>query len=90
MAITTKASNPERPDWAHKVVSAKGVAVFVFLAVLVAGVWSWRTLPVDAFPDITPPLVQVFTVTDGLSPQEVERYVTFPVETAMSGLPGLE
>ena len=90
MAITTKASNPVRPDWAHKIVSAKGLALFAFLAVLVAGVWSWRTLPVDAFPDITPPLVQVFTVTDGLSPQEVERYVTFPVETAMSGLPGLE
>ena len=90
MAITTKASNPVRPGWAHKIVSAKGLALFAFLAVLVAGVWSWRTLPVDAFPDITPPLVQVFTVTDGLSPQEVERYVTFPVETAMSGLPGLE
>ncbi|WP_306015432.1 efflux RND transporter permease subunit [Oceanicaulis sp. MMSF_3324] len=90
MAITTKASNPERLGWAHKIVSAKGLALFAFLAVLVAGVWSWRTLPVDAFPDITPPLVQVFTVTDGLSPQEVERYVTFPVETAMSGLPGLD
>ena len=90
MAITTKASNPVRPGWAHKIVSAKGLALFAFLAVLVAGVWSWRTLPVDAFPDITPPLVQVFTVTDGLSPQEVERYVTFPVETAMSGLPGLK
>jgi cobalt-zinc-cadmium resistance protein CzcA len=57
--------------------------------VLAAGVWAWRTTPVDAFPDITPPLVQVFTTTDGLSPQEVERYVTFPVETVMSGLPGV-
>jgi len=90
MAIITKESNPVRPGWAHKIVSAKGLALFAFLAVLAAGVWSWRTLPVDAFPDMTPPLVQVFTVTDGLSPQEVERYVTFPVETAMSGLPGLE
>jgi cobalt-zinc-cadmium resistance protein CzcA len=90
MAITTSVSGAARRSWADRIVSARGFAVIAFVAVFLAGGWSWRTLPVDAFPDITPPLVQVFTVTDGLSPQEVERYVTFPVETAMSGLPGLE
>ena len=62
------------------------------LGVLVAamGFRSYQGLPVDAFPDVSPNLVQVFTETEGLSPEDVEKYVTFPVETAMSGLPGLE
>lgn len=58
--------------------------------VLAAGYYSYKQLPVDAFPDVTPNLVQVFTETEGLAPEEVEKYVTFPVETAMSGLPGLK
>lgn len=62
------------------------------LAVLVmaAGWFSYRQLPIDAFPDVSPSLVQVFTVTEGLAPEEVERYVTYPVETSMNGLPGVE
>ena len=62
------------------------------LAVLImaAGWYSYRQLPVDAFPDVSPSLVQVFTVTEGLAPEEVERYVTYPVETSMNGLPGVE
>ena len=58
--------------------------------VLVAGVFSYRNLPVDAFPDVTPALVQVFTETEGLAPEEVEKYVTYPVEVAMNGLPNLK
>lgn len=59
------------------------------LLVLAAGWFSYRSLPVDAFPDVTPALVQVFTETEGLAPEEVEKYVTYPVETAMNGLPNL-
>ncbi len=55
-----------------------------------AGVWSYLRLPVDAYPDISPALVQVFTETEGLAPEEVEQLVTYPVEVAMNGLPGLE
>ena len=44
----------------------------------------------DAFPDVTPVLVQVFTETEGLAPEEVEKYVTYPVEVAMNGLPDLK
>lgn len=55
-----------------------------------AGFYSYRRLPVDAFPDVSPNLVQVFTVTEGLAPQEIEKYVTYPVEAAMTGLPGVE
>ena len=59
------------------------------LLIAVAGLQSYRGLPVDAFPDVSPNLVQVFTTTEGISPEDVEKYVTFPVETAMNGLPGL-
>ena len=62
----------------------------VGVGVLIAGFWAYRDLPVDAFPDVSPALVQVFTETDGLAPEEVERYVTYPVEVAMAGLPGLK
>jgi cobalt-zinc-cadmium resistance protein CzcA len=55
----------------------------------VAGFRSYQSLPVDAFPDVSPNLVQIFTVTEGFSPEDVEKYVTFPVEAAMNGLPGL-
>lgn len=58
--------------------------------VLAAGWFSYTQLPVDAFPDVTPTLVQVFTETEGLAPEEVEKFVTYPVETAMNGLPNLK
>ncbi len=58
--------------------------------VLAGGYASYLKLPVDAFPDVTPALVQVFTETEGLAPEEVERYVTYPVEVAMNGLPDLK
>lgn len=62
------------------------------LAVLLmaAGYYSYRELPVDAFPDVSPNLVQVFTVTEGLAPEEIETYVTYPIEIAMNGLPGID
>ena len=66
--------------------------LIIVMGVLVMGTgyYSYRQLPVDAFPDVTPALVQVFTLTEGLAPEEVERYVTYPVEVAMNGLPDLE
>ncbi len=65
--------------------------MMVFMGlVLVAGYVSYLKLPVDAFPDVTPALVQVFTETEGLAPEEVEKYVTYPVEVAMNGLPNLK
>lgn len=60
------------------------------LLVLCAGWLSYNKLPVDAFPDVTPALVQVFTETEGLAPEEVEKYITYPVEVAMNGLPNLK
>ena len=60
------------------------------ILVLAAGYRSYQALPVDAFPDVSPNLVQVFTITEGLAPEEIEMYVTYPVEAAMTGLPGIE
>ena len=62
----------------------------VALVVMIAGYLSYQKLPIDAFPDVSPNLVQVFTITEGLAPEEIEKYVTFPVETAMNGLPGIQ
>ena len=64
--------------------------VIAFVVICVLGKWSYDRLPIDAFPDVTPSLVQVFTVTEGLAPEEVEQLVTYPVETSMNGLPDVE
>ncbi len=60
------------------------------IIVMASGYLSYKELPIDAFPDVSPVLVQVFTQTEGLAPEEIEKYVTYPVETAMNGLPNLE
>ncbi len=70
--------------------SARLIAIALLIISVGGGIYAFNKLPVDAFPDVSPSLVQVFTETEGLAPEEVERYVTFPVETAMSGLPKLE
>ncbi len=64
--------------------------VLLMAAVIGGGLWSWQRLTVDAVPDVSPTLVQVFTVTEGLAPQEVESFVSYPVERAMTGMPGVE
>ena len=53
------------------------------------GIWNFNRLPIDAVPDITNVQVQVNTEAPGFSPLEAEQRITFPVETAISGLPGL-
>lgn len=60
------------------------------LVLIVWGVMSWQRLNLDAVPDITTNQVSINTETGGMGPQEVERLVTFPIETAMAGLPGVE
>jgi len=63
----------------------------VALACLIAagGIYSFRTIAIDAFPDVTTVLVQVVTEAQGLSPAEIERFVTFPLELQLTGAPGL-
>ena len=54
-----------------------------------AGVLAFQSLPIDAYPDVTNIQVQVLTEAPGLSPVEVERFITYPLELQMTGLPGL-
>ncbi|MBD3335543.1 MAG: CusA/CzcA family heavy metal efflux RND transporter [Candidatus Eisenbacteria bacterium] len=54
---------------------------------VVLGIVSWQRLPIDAFPDVTNQQVMILTEAEGLAPVDVERQVTFPIETVMGGLP---
>ncbi|MDP3655929.1 MAG: CusA/CzcA family heavy metal efflux RND transporter [Brevundimonas sp.] len=65
------------------------VMALVILACAV-GVWSFQRLPIDATPDITNVQVQINTEAPGFSPLESEQRITFPVETAVAGVPGLQ
>jgi cobalt-zinc-cadmium resistance protein CzcA len=65
------------------------LAILFSLILVGTGLYSLHHLQIDAFPDTTPVQVQVNTVVPALSPLEVEQQVTFPVEQAITGLPGL-
>jgi len=65
------------------------IVVVVALALLAFGLQAARKLSVDAFPDVTNVQVQIATEAPGRSPEEVERFVTVPLEISMTGLPGL-
>ena len=58
-------------------------------ALIIVGVWSALKLPIDAVPDITNPQVQINTAVAALAPEEVERLITFPIESEMAGLPDM-
>jgi heavy metal efflux system protein len=75
---------------ARLVIRAPVLTVLGVLVLVIAGVRSILTLPVDAVPDLTGAQVQVLTSAPGLSPVEVERLVTRPVEIAMTGIPRVE
>jgi cobalt-zinc-cadmium resistance protein CzcA len=70
-------------------VRRRGVVLAVWVAVLGGALVSIPKLSIDAVPDVTNTQVSVMTSAAGLSPIEVEQYLTFPIETAMNGLPGV-
>ena len=65
------------------------LVVVIALALSLGGLYAFQTIPIDAFPDVTTVLVQVVTKAPGLSPEEIERFVTFPLELQLTGAPGL-
>jgi len=67
----------------------RGVVLIAAAVLIVAGLVSFRDLPLDAYPDTTPVQVQINAVAPALSPLEVERQITAPLEQAIGGLPGL-
>ncbi|WP_318556205.1 CusA/CzcA family heavy metal efflux RND transporter [Geobacter anodireducens] len=68
----------------------KGMIIFAALVIVVFGFYSYIKLPIDAFPDVTNIQVEVVSHADGLSAEEIERNVTYPIEMAMRGLPDIE
>jgi cobalt-zinc-cadmium resistance protein CzcA len=63
------------------------LVVLMTLVLVVAGVWSLQRLPVDAYPDLSPPMVEIITQWPGHAAEEVERLITVPVELGMNGIP---
>ncbi len=65
--------------------------VLIATAILIGtGLWAMKRLPVDAFPDVTNVQIQILSQAPGMAPTEVEKLVTFPIETTMAGLPRLD
>jgi len=64
--------------------------VLLSIGAVALGLWSLARLPIDAVPDITNKQVQINTTAFALSPVEIEKQVTFRIETALAGIPGLE
>ncbi|KQQ25051.1 cytochrome C peroxidase [Methylobacterium sp. Leaf123] len=66
------------------------LVILAFLLFVVGGLAAFQNLNIEAYPDPTPPMVDVVTQTDGLSAEEIERYVTIPIERITSGMPNLK
>src|SRR5438093_1978347 len=71
-------------------VRRRWLVLLVTLAAAISGAWSLTMLPIDAVPDVTNVQVQINAIAPALSPIEIEKQVTFPIETALTGTPGLE
>ncbi|WP_193101150.1 efflux RND transporter permease subunit [Burkholderia sp. Z1] len=71
-------------------IAHRWLVMLAIAAVAALGVFSYQKLPIDAVPDITNVQVQINTAAPGYSPLEAEQRITYPVETVMAGLPGLE
>ncbi|MHC5057428.1 MAG: efflux RND transporter permease subunit [Planctomycetota bacterium] len=78
-------------DWViDKLLKTHGLVVVGLVAVVAYGAYSYSRMPVDAFPDISPVMVPVFAEAHGMAPEEVERLISYPIESAMNGLPGVK
>jgi len=71
----------------HFSLTQRFLILLATLAIVGVGFISWNQLTLDAVPDITTNQVQINTETGGMGPQEIEKLVTFPIETSMGGIP---
>lgn len=71
-------------------IEQRWIVLLIVVGMSALGVYNYQQLPIDAVPDITNVQVQINTSASGYSPLESEQRITFPVETAMAGLPGLD
>jgi cobalt-zinc-cadmium resistance protein CzcA len=74
----------------HLAIRHRWIVLAGVLLLAGVGVWNFQRLPIDATPDITNVQVQINTEAEGYSPLEAEQRLTFPIETALAGLPGLD
>ena len=70
-------------------VSRRYLMVGMFVAVMVGGLIAFKQLNIEAYPDPTPPMVDIVTQSPGLSSEEIERYITIPIETQVAGIKNL-
>ncbi|MEP6690666.1 MAG: CusA/CzcA family heavy metal efflux RND transporter [Gemmatimonadaceae bacterium] len=88
------AAEPVKPSFVNRIVAAalkQWLIVLLASATLIgAGIWSFLRLPVDAYPDLSPPLVEISTQWPGHATEEVEQLITAPMELAQNGVPGLK
>ena len=77
----------------HRIVqfslSQRFLVVMMTVFVVVAGIVAFQRMPVDAYPDLSPPMVEVIRQWPGHAAEEVERLVTLPIEVEMNGIPRL-
>lgn len=66
------------------------IVLSIAVAILVAGSMSYKALDIEAYPNPVPPLVEIIAQPQGASAEEVERYVTIPLEIGLAGMPGLD
>src|SRR5579862_3702601 len=74
-----------RASLAHRLFIVMGAVILMVYGGMLA-----KDLPVDVFPDLNRPTVTLITECEGLAPEEVERLVTFPIETSMNGMAGVQ
>src|ERR1700682_206219 len=70
-------------------VQRRYLMIGLFSAVLIGGLLAFRQLNIEAYPDPTPPMVDIVTQSPGLSAEEIERYITIPIETQTAGVRNL-
>src|SRR6516165_5357503 len=68
----------------------RSMVLIVLLIFLAGGFVAFRRLNIEAYPDPSPPMMEIITQSPGQSAEEIERYITIPIEIAMAGMPGLE
>ena len=66
-----------------------GLVAITVMAIIGLGIYKYHHMPVDAFPDISPVMVPIFADGHGMAPEEIERLITYPIESSMNGLPGV-
>ena len=71
----------------EKALKYPGLVLLLIVVVTGLGIRQAFRMPVNAFPDISPIMVPVFAEAHGMAPEEVERLITYPIESAMNGLP---